>query len=78
MAGCYISILPKGKLGLILNSQQLKVMDVRFPIWKPAPGNDGPPRVRIQGSTPTLVGQMQFALLLLNVANQVIPTVLSN
>ena len=46
------------------NTRQLGkelAMDLRFPIWKPAPGNDGPSRVRIRRSNPNLVGQMQFA-----------------
>ena len=28
-------------------------MDLRFPIWKPAPSNDDPSRVRIQESNST-------------------------
>ena len=53
----------------------VKVMNLRFPIWKPAPGNDGPSCIRIQGSNPNLVGRMQFAYLLLNAASHVIPSV---
>ena len=38
----------------------IKVMDLRFPIWEPAPGNAGPSRVRIQESNVNLVDQTQF------------------
>ena len=66
----YIIYTGSPKKLLILNMEildrnaqfsQVKVMDLRFPIWKPAPGNDGPSRVRIQGSNANLVGRMQFA-----------------
>ena len=53
-------------------------MDLRFPIWKPAPSNDDPSRVRIQESIANLVDRMQFALLPLNAAGHMIPSVLSN
>ena len=53
-------------------------MDLRFPIWKPAPSNDDPSHVRILESNSNLVDRMEFALLLLNVASHVIPSVLSN
>ena len=31
-----------------------------FPIWKPAPGNDDPSRVRIKESNANLADRMQF------------------
>ena len=57
---------------------QVKVMELRFPIWKPALGNGGPSRVRIQGLYSNLVDRMRFGELLLNMASHVIPSVLSN
>ena len=53
-------------------------MDLRFPIWKPGPSNDDPSRVRIQESNANPVDRLQFALLPLNAACHVIPSVLSN
>ena len=53
-------------------------MDLRFPIWKPAPSNDDPSRIRMQESNANLFDQMQFAQLLLNAAGHVTPLVLSN
>ena len=50
---------------------QVKVMDLRFLIWKPAPGKDGSSCVRIQGSN-------AICLVTLNAANHVIPSVLSS
>ena len=34
----------------------VKVMDLRFPFWKPAPGNSNPSFVRIQELNANLVG----------------------
>ena len=46
---------------------QVKLMDPRFPIWKPALGNDGPSRVRIQGSNANLVACWLNAIYLVTV-----------
>ena len=53
-------------------------MDVRLPVWKPAPSNGDPSRVRIQESNANLVDRMQFAYLQLNTASHVILSVLSD
>ena len=50
-------------------------MDLSFPVWKPAPSNDNPSRVRIQESNANLVDRIQFAQLPLNAAGHVIPSV---
>ena len=53
-------------------------MELRFQIWKPAFGNDGPSHVRIQESYSNLVDRMELGQLLLKMASHLILSVLSN
>ena len=56
----------------------VEVVDLSFPIWKPAHSIDDPSRVRIQEPNANLVDRMQLAKLPLNAASQVTSSVLSN
>ena len=64
--------------GCFRRQSQVKVMALRFSIWKPALGNGGPSRVRIYGLYSNLVDRIRSGQLLSNIASHVIPSALLN